>query len=418
MKRRSLFRSLVVGFSGLMIFASCSKSDDATTPPEETSEFPKNETWVVYAATSGWSGGIYTLKENKAREVNLANLPFFQLSSVLGGRTLGKTLYKVNSASNAQGILKMNLDASNKVVEDKFLPSLSTKYISNYLVASATEGYYWDDVRGGLKLQTFNPTTMERTGEIDFSSLSEGYPDESAGQLIIAKRDDKLYVDLLLGTLETGNWQVTPNKKEVAIAVYDLTKKEIVGVTKFEGTTHLGVFIDHVLWGLDEVTQDLYFVAVGDMKVQDANYSSRILRIKKGQTTFDQDFSIDIKDFQFKAEFNRLFVYNSKIYTTIPSRATSYYGGGEHGVKYRDDIWFWTEIDATTKVARRLNMPADSFYGTQNPFYHNGEIYFLSNNTKEKFFGVNQYNPETGVVKETFRLVESGRLNGFNIIVD
>jgi len=123
MKRRSLFRSLVIGFSGLMIFASCSKSDDTTTPPEETSEFPKNETWVVYAATSGWSGGIYTLKENKAREVNLANLPFFQLSSVLGGRTLGKTLYKVNSASNAQGILKMNLDASNKVVEDKFLPS-------------------------------------------------------------------------------------------------------------------------------------------------------------------------------------------------------------------------------------------------------------------------------------------------------
>src|SRR3546814_18254164 len=99
------------------------------------------------------------------------------------------------------------------VVEDKFLPSLSTSYISNYLVVSPTEGYYWDDVRGGLKVQKFNPTTMERTGEIDFSSLSEGLQDESAGQLILAKRDDKLYVDLLLGTKLAGDWQVSPEKQ-------------------------------------------------------------------------------------------------------------------------------------------------------------------------------------------------------------
>lgn len=403
-----------------MFITSCSKDngEGGTTPPPAGDTLPSNETWIIYNANANWSGGIYALKENKAREINLLNIPFFQVSSSLGGRTLGKTLYKVNSASNAQGILKLDLNTEGRVVEDKFLPSLSTKYITNYLVAGPTEGYYWDDVRGGLKLQKFNPTTMERTGEIDFSSLSEGEANESVGQLIIAKRDDKLYVDLLLGTLETGNWQVTPNEKNVAIAVYDLTKNEIVGVTKFEGTTHLGVFIDHVLWSLDEVTKDLYFVAVGDMKTQPADYSSKILRIKNNATTFDQDFSIDIKDYQFVAEFNRLFVHNGKIYTTIPSRAVSYYGGGQHGVRYRNDIWYWNEIDATTKRAKRLDIPADSFYGTQNPFFHNGEIYFLSNNTTENFFGVNQYNPTTGAIKETFRLKESGRLNGFNIITN
>ncbi len=41
---------------------------------------------------------------------------------------------------------------------------------------------------------------MERTGEIDFTSLTEGQPLESVGQLIIAKRDNKLYLDLLLGS--------------------------------------------------------------------------------------------------------------------------------------------------------------------------------------------------------------------------
>ncbi|WP_442590853.1 hypothetical protein ACSBL2_06440 [Pedobacter sp. AW31-3R] len=415
--KRNKFYAMMIGLSALMFLGACSKDETAAPAPVDT-DLPANETWVIYNASANWSGGIYALKDNKAREINLSGIPFFQVSSSLGGRVLGKTLYKVNSASNAQGILKLDLNSAGNVVEGKFLPSLSTSYISNYLVVSATEGYYWDDVRGGLKVQKFNPTTMERTGEIDFSSLSEGLPNESAGQLILAKRDDKLYVDLLLGTKLAGDWQVSPTNKEVAIAVYDLTNNKILNVTKFAGTTNLGVFIDHVLWGLDEKTKDLYFVAVGDMKRQPTDYSSKILRIKSGATEFDQSFSIDIKNYQFPAEFNRLFVYDSKIYTTIPSRGVSYYGGAQHGVTYRSDVWYWNEIDATTKKAKRLAIPADSFYGTQNPFLHNGEIYFLSNNTTEGYSGVNQYNPTTGTVKETFHLKESGRLNGFNIITD
>ncbi|WP_256009722.1 hypothetical protein [Desertivirga xinjiangensis] len=416
MKTSKQLRNLMLGLVALAFMASCKKDND--DPKEPDTDLPANETWVIYNASAGWSGGVYALKDNKSREINLSGLPFFQVSSNMGGRAFGKTLYRVNSAAGAQGLLKMDINASGNVVEGKFLASQSTQYITNYLVVSATEGYYWDDVRGGLKVQTFNPTTMERTGEIDFSSLSEGLPNESAGQLIIAKRDDKLYVDLLLGTKLAGDWQVTPPNKEVAIAVYDLTQKTILGVTKFAGTTNLGVFIDNVLWSIDEVTKDLYFVAVGDMKRQSSEFSSKILRIKNGETQFDQTFSIDIKAYQFPAEFNRLFAYNNKIYTTIPSRAVSYYGGGQHGVKYRDDVWYWNEIDVNTKRATRLNIPADSFYGTQNPFFHNGEIYFVSNNTTESFFGVNQYNPSTKVVKETFRLKESGRLNGFNIITE
>ncbi|MFD2939419.1 hypothetical protein [Flavobacterium notoginsengisoli] len=421
MKRSNSLRSVLAGIAACMLLFSCSSNDDNNTPDNGNTDdtLPKNETWIIYNGAANWSGGVYALKDNKSREINLSGLPFLQVTSSLGGRVFGKSLFKVNDVSNAkQGINKMGLDATGKVVDQGFLPSLSNAYETNYLVASATEGYYWDKVRGGLKLQTFNPTTMERTGEIDFSSLSEGQPLESIGQLIIAKRENKLYLDLLLGNKAAGNWQVTPVVKEVAIAVYDLTTKKIENVTKMGTTTNLGVFIDHVLWSLDEVTGDLYFASVGDMKTQPSDYSSKILRIKKGEVNFDTTFSIDMKTYQFPAEFNRLFAYNNKIYTTIPSRAVSYYGGGQHGVKYRDDVWFWNEIDATTKKATRLNMQPDNFYTTQNPFFHNGEIYFLSNSTSDGFSGVNQYNPVTKVVKETFRLKESGRIQGFDIIKD
>lgn len=422
MKKNNRFRSILAGLSACMLLFACDSNDDNNNNTDNgstDSTLPKNETWVIYNGAANWSGGIYALKDNKSREINLTGLPFLQVASSLGGSALGNTLYKVNDVSNTkQGINKMGLDATGKVVDQGFLPSLSNAYETLYLVASPTEGYYWDKIRGGLKLQKFNPTTMERTGEIDFSSLSEGQPLESIGQLIIAKRDNKLYLDLLLGTKVGSNWQVTPSTQDVAIAVYDLTTNKIEGVTRFPGTTNLGVFVDHVLWSLDEVTKDLYFATVGDMKTQPADYSSKILRIKSGSITFDADFSIDMKNYQFPAEFNRLFAYNNKVYTTIPSRAVSYYGGGQHGVKYRNDIWYWNEIDATTKKATRLDMLPDNFYSTQNPFFHNGEIYFLSNNAAEGFSGVYQYNPNTRETKETFRLKESGRIQGFNIIKD
>ncbi|GAA3768118.1 hypothetical protein [Flavobacterium ginsengiterrae] len=421
MKRSNSLRSVLAGIAACMILFSCSSNDDNNTPDNGNNDdtLPKNETWVIYNGAANWSGGIYALKDNKSREINLSGLPFLQVASSLGGRALDKMLFKVNDVSNTkQGINKMGIDASGKIVDLGFLASQSNAYETNFLVASPTEGYYWDKVRGGLKLQTFNPTTMERTGEIDFSSLSQGQPLESIGQLIIAKRDNKLYLDLLLGSKAAGNWQVTPSTNDVAIAVYDLTTNKIENVTRMEGTTNLGVFIDHVLWTLDEVTGDLYFASVSDMKLQASALSSKILRIKKGEVNFDASFVIDMKSYQFPAEFNRLFAHNGKIYTTIPSRAVSYYGGGQHGVKYRDDVWFWNEIDAVTKKATRLNMPPDNFYTTQNPFFHNGEIYFLSNSTSDGFSGVNQYNPETKVVKETFRLKESGRIMGFNIIKD
>jgi len=421
MKRSNSLRSVLAGIAACILLFSCSSNDDNNNTDNGNTDttLPKNETWIIYNGAANWSGGVYALKDNKSREINLSGLPFLQVTSSLGGRALEKSLFKVNDVSNAkQGINKMGIDASGKVVDQGFLPSLSNAYETNFLIAGPTEGYYWDKVRGGLKLQTFNPTTMERTGEIDFTSLSEGQPLESIGQLIIAKRENKLYLDLLLGNKTAGNWQVTPAVKEAAIAVYDLTAKKIENVTKIGGTTNLGVFIDHVLWSLDEVTGDLYFATVGDMKTQPSDYSSKILRIKKGEVNFDTTFAIDMKTYQFPAEFNRLFAYNNKIYTTIPSRAVSYYGGGQHGVKYRDDVWFWNEIDATTKKATRLNMQPDNFYTTQNPFFHNGEIYFLSNSTTDGFSGVNQYNPVTKVVKETFRLKESGRIQGFNIIKD
>ncbi|QES94370.1 hypothetical protein F0358_08205 [Empedobacter brevis] len=415
MKKFSLKLIATVVLSTSFLY-SCKSDDDSTTDPnptENTDALPKDETWVIFNGTEKWSGGIYALGDNKAREINLSTIPFYQVGYSAGGRVINNVLYKKDGAVSSDiGISKYKLE-SGKFSANGFISTPNNTYETNYLVVSSSEGYYWDLSAGGLKVQKFNPSTMQRTGEIDLSSLSNGSPYEAAGQLILAKRDNKLYVDVQHGTRGTA-WQVTPTVQKAEIAVYDLGTNKIENVTAYTGATNLGLFADHVLWSIDDITKDLYVVAIGDMRAQTPE--SKILRIKNGETKFDPNFEIKISDYQYPSDFNRIFAHNNKIYTTISSRPTSYYGGGQHGVSYRQDIWYWTEIDVNSKKATRLEMLPDNFYSYQNPFYHKGNIYFISNNTTENFAGAYQYNPQTGKTKETFRLKGSGRLMGFNII--
>ncbi|MDR0229218.1 MAG: hypothetical protein LBI72_09165 [Flavobacteriaceae bacterium] len=415
--RKSTCKLITTALLSTFILLSCS-SDDSTTKtdpvkPTNPDELPKDETWVIFNGTEKWSGGIYALGDNKAREIDLSKIPFYQIGYSAGGKLIDNVLYKKDGAVASDiGISKYKLE-NDRFVANGFISTPNNTYETNYLVVSASEGYYWDLSAGGLKVQKFNPETMQRTGVIDFSSLSDGSSYEAAGQLILAKRDNKLFVDIQHGTRGKA-WQVTPNVEKAVIAVYNLSTDKIEGVTEYPGATNLGLFTDHVLWSIDEITNDLYVVAIGDMVKQSPE--SKILRIKNGEIKFDPTFELKISDYQYPSDFNRIFAHNNKIYTTISSRPTSYYGGGQHGVSYRHDIWYWTEIDVQTKKAHRLNMLPDNFYSYQNPFYHNGNIYFISNNTGENFAGVYEYNLKSGGIKETFRLKGSGRVMGFNIM--
>ncbi len=411
--KKTSFKFILTGLLPIFLLFSCSKDKPINPPDPNKDQLPKDETWVIFNGTEKWTGGIYALGDNKAREIDLSSIPFYQLGYSAGGRVVNNTLYKKDGVSSSDvGISKYKLEAG-KFSADGFLGTPNNTYETNFLVVSNSEGYYWDLSAGGLKVQKFNPQTMQRTGVIDFSSLSDGSQYEAAGQLIMAKRDNKLYIDIQHGIRGTA-WQVTPNVKKAEIVVYDLTANKIEGVTEYVGATNLGLFADHTLWSIDEVTKDLYMVAIGDMRTQTPE--SKILRIKNGETKFDPNFALKISDYQYPSDFNRILAHNNKIYTTISDRPTSYYGGGQHGVTYRKDIWYWNEIDVNTKKATRLNMLPDNYYSYQNPFVHKGNIYFISNNTTENFAGAYQYNPQTREVKETLRLKGSGRLMGFNII--
>ena len=104
MKRSNSLRSVLAGMAACMLLFSCSSNDDNNTPENGNNDdtLPKNETWIIYNGAANWSGGVYALKDNKSREINLSGLPFLQVTSSLGGRTFEKSLFKVNDVSNAK----------------------------------------------------------------------------------------------------------------------------------------------------------------------------------------------------------------------------------------------------------------------------------------------------------------------------
>lgn len=423
--RKSKPISILLSVLSLLLFTHCS-SDDSVEEQQKQPTTETKDSWIIYNSTAGWGGNIYSFSELPQGELSLADKkPFYQIAYSAGGKAFGENIYRLGgAASSEEGFSKLTADNAGNITSKGFIATQNNGFEPNYLVVSDTEGYYWDGSRGMLKIQTFNPGTMQRTGEIDLSSLAQTIdpavlgPGEkayqAAGQLILIKRDDKLYLDLQIGK-KGSNWQIKPIIKEVAVAVYNLTSKKVENVTKYPNTTNLGLFTDHVLWSIDEVTKDIYMVAASDMKAQEAAFSSKILRIKNGQTTFDSTFEIDIKDYVHPAEFNRIFAYNNKIYTTIPSSPASYYSDG-HGVGYRNDIWYWNEIDVQTRKAVKLDIAVDNFYNYQNPFLYKNRIYFMSNNKTDNFSGLSSYDPVSKNTRVEFKLKGSGRLMGVNVI--
>lgn len=400
---------LLTAALGALFFQACKKDNAPATPPAEQASHP----WIIYTGgtVGNWGGYIYALKDMPSGTVDLSTLSGHQIKNSFGGNTFGTAIFKLNNDAAESGISRLVTDKDGNVTTAGFIATPNTPE-GNYLVVSASQGYYWDLGAGGMKLQTFDPTGMQRTGEIDFSSLTRGSSYESAGQYMIAVRDNKLFVDIQYGVKTSTDWQVKPDFDSVFVAVYDLITKQIEGVTSYPKAANIGLFSSHPLWSIDAVTGDLYIAAVSNFKTQDP--PAKILRIKKGMTKFDAGYEISVNAFRPKSDYNQLFAYNGKLYTKICRVAMSYYDGGEHGEKYRDDIWDWTEIDANSKTAKKLDIPVDNFYAYQNAFYAKGKIYFISNNKAQGFSGVYELDPVSGATKETFHLSNSGRIMGFN----
>ncbi|MBZ4192565.1 hypothetical protein [Niabella beijingensis] len=387
-----------------LFFVSCSKSDS----PETDDASGKKSDYVLFTNSQDLATTGYMTAYNKMPEGDFKNAGSntVQFKSAFGFTKFGRWIFTRSNISGTAGIQKLTVDGSGKITEAGFLANGQMFHIVN-----ETAGYYLDPTRGTMKLQLFNPTTMQRTGEIDLSSLgidpsTAAY--QAVGQHTLASKEGKLYAGITYGaSLQRGGYgDDVFNYTE--LAVIDIATNKLEKKIRYDGLKGFGWGSSaNKMWSLGD-DGALYFYASG---LSEGVTNSAIVRIKKGETDFDRTWIYRASALQAKNSLVTALVKNGKLYIQSPSEplAADY-------SNLADPIWSYYAVDMNTMQASRITGTPASRYAHSNEqaiTEIDGKIYLWIGNSATGEHGYYLLNTANNTATKAFDVTDAGLISGF-----
>jgi hypothetical protein len=390
-------------FAGSIMLSGCS-DDDAT--PDETSD----DKYVIMAATEKWDAGYFTsYSEFPAGSVEKITDQSLQINVAFGFRSFGKWIFITSNAAGVAGIQKYSVNADGSLKSEGFIPTGGSP---QYLVVDETHGYYLDANRSTINLQTFNPSTMVRTGEVDLSSLAKSTVDgkvveyQVIGQHTLAAKEGKLYAGITYGTI-TGGGFGDDVVDYIEVAVIDMATNTLDKTIKYEGLRSIGWGSSgNKMWTLGD-DGALYFCSSG---LNTGMATSGVIRIKAGETEFDKNWIIKATDYNGPSSIVTILVKNGKLYTELAS------------VDIKDDfsnleaiVFDYYAIDINTKAATKITGMPQHHYAWANEqaiTEIDGKIYFWVRNPDQNIDGYYELNSD-GSATQAFNVAHDGFMWGF-----
>ncbi|MBR8769928.1 DUF5074 domain-containing protein [Porphyromonas levii] len=209
------------------------------------------------------------------------------------------------------------------------MPLPANNSANNLVKLSSTKAYL--SLAGLGKIYIFNPETMQKTGEIDLTSL--GIQDNNPDIGIMIERDGYVFAGL---SQMVGGWTSPENYKQADVAVIDTKTDKLVKMIseKTSGFSQATRPIDPKSLFMDE-KGDIYISCLGNFGMV-AGHKAGILRIKKGETDFDPTYHWTITGATIEGEEKTAgfaasicYVVNGKAYGYID--IPGYYKPGETG---------------------------------------------------------------------------------------
>lgn len=277
---------------------------------------------------------------------------------------------------------------------------------NNLVKISPTKAYL--SLAGLGLIYIFNPTTMQKTGEIDLTSL--GIQDNNPDIGIMIERDGYLFAGL---SQMVGGWTSPKDYKQADVAVIDTKTDKLVKMIseKNSGFSQATRPIDPKSLFMDE-KGDIYISCLGNFGMV-AGHKAGILRIKKGETDFDPTYHWTITGASIKGEEKAAgfpasicYVANGKAYGYID--IPGYYKPGEAGT---------TSISNRAVVFDLYNQTLEKIDGLE---LSNGYGIFVSKykdglaiaNASTTTKGVYYLNPQTSEVNPTPMITAIGNPMG------
>ncbi|MFT4168097.1 MAG: hypothetical protein QM653_03135 [Dysgonomonas sp.] len=387
MKKYHLFKKLFSVFIVLAGFTlvSCSDDNNDETPTTESKDYYVLLTGDLTTSPYVGYGSTYT----EFPSGNIDNIKTGSVSMRTNGmRSYGEWVFKRTSLGKEGGedeIIRYAIDATGNLVESGRITSGNN---SNYYIYNETTAFYIDLNRDLMKIQKFNPSTMQRTGEIDLSSLRNAdYPYQDVGTNLMVAKDGKLYVDVFYNTAnEKGNFIKNTPLGFAELAVIDLTSEKYEKSIRNNNISYIGYpGNENQMWSIGD-DGALYMCSHG-FGATGATNKSAIVRIKKNATDFDNNWIIYADDYMQGTSMGVVCVKDGKLYTQMGSQALSFRGN------LTDVVYDYYVFDTENLSAGRtkvLGMPQSTytFQCAQGIIVINDKIYFrvVNNNDENGYY--------------------------------
>lgn len=337
---------------GAMMLSGCSIDADGPTPDPGV-----RKSWYAVQTSSDLSDS------RKPGNIRLfATFPQGEISTLdsssegfgmAGWRPYGNWLMKMfDSNGYAPGIERLKVGQNLRVEQDKFIKTDGAAPGSgNFVVAGDTLGFFWD-AGSPLKIQRFNPKTMERipSGEIDLTDAvnergeaEAGIVYRAVGEKFLAVKEGKLFANITYAKTNPGQNEGSGDfYPDAHIAVIDMATAAWEKTIKISGSGGI-VNRGSSMHSFDN-NGDLYLVC------HDAEDGSKIARIKNTETEVDSTWSLGAEALVSgtKGELASLFAKQGKLIVSATSAALSHQAGQE-------DIWVYYVIDAATKSFTKVS---------------------------------------------------------------
>ncbi|UXX78663.1 hypothetical protein N7E81_14980 [Reichenbachiella carrageenanivorans] len=383
---------------------SCNDDDDPTI---------EGGKYIILNAQEKFGAGYITsydeFPSGDTEEITNQSL---QTSTAFGFRSFGSWIFvRANPAGDA-GLQKFIVNEDGSLAVGGFIANAS-----QFLVVDETTGFYLDENRSTLKIQTFNPSTMQRTGDIDLTSLKDETVEyQVIGKHTLAAKEGKLYAGVTYGTTARGGFG-DDVVDYIEFAVIDIATGSLDKTIKYEqgGLKSIGWGSSgNKMWTLGD-DGALYFYSTG---IGVAFEASSIIRIKAGETDFDANWRLNATDLgsQSKSSIATGLVKNGKIYIELASEDLS----GDFA-NLQDDIFEYYTVDINTLQATKITgMPMHHYaYGNEQCITEvDGKLLFWVRNVADNIDAYYSLNSDGVSATQEFNLAHDGFMWGFVKLTD
>lgn len=311
-------------------------------------------------------------------------------------------------------------------------------YVAGVKVINDTLGVYCDRGLNG-KLFTFNPGTMEKTGEIDMTGATTIAGNEQNVYYVFAYRpqDHKLFATLYTNKSGTTQYYDATSIYAEVINMHTLKREKT--------TVHPDVmdpFSRGTLEPMVDEQGNIYFMAQGSYGL-DGNMGPAapayakpyLIKIPAGSTEFDQGYTFNPVN-ALNPEFAGLLVQlavgmvyggdgigyaclsakpydNPRIYELLAEWAAGTISAEEVNELYQLVIYApglkWCKINLASKEVTEIEgIPFTAGFSYPNSYAYDGDIYFQTLNQDEGINGYYKYDSQTGVASSLFNVTAGG----------